>query len=158
MVSRFKLRRAEHEIERSRSFDSVYVSFVVLHRSFEPEAISALLDLEPDNVVRKGETIVNTGKYHVVAEQTHWTLSSDEYVSSNFVEAHLDWILEQLFGKLPSLRRLQDTGGDCAIHVRVSSWSSLVCHAIDPDQLQLLARMRIPVDFVVHFEDSECEF
>lgn len=146
------------EIERLNGLDEIWATLTVCHPSAEPGFISDQLQLTPTNVSRIGDTVYKNKKHHIVAESTWWKLSTQGAVSSRLSEHHVDWLLEKLFGKLPSIRSLQNSGGEFRICVQVRAWSNVIGHSVSLEQMQQLARLRIPLELTIVYQNTDDEY
>src|SRR5688500_16478169 len=84
---------------------------IYLPDTSDPNALSEKLGVQPSRTQVKGE--VRNGK----AKQwpTAWFLESTENVQSKELRRHINWVLEQLDGKLDVIQELQSR--DAEMHI-----------------------------------------
>ncbi len=151
------LQKSIRQIDQMRERNTAWVDFTIRHYSLQPEAISELLQLTPSEVNRNGDTLYKKEPYHLVSDCTRWTLSSKGHVADSSIDEHLNWMLQQLYGKLPSLRHLQK-GGQCSLRANIRSWSRTLSPAFEVETFQQLARLRIPLRFIITYENTEADY
>jgi len=151
------VQRSEREIERLCEFNEVWASLYIWHDS-DPENISELLRINPDEVSRKGDPLTPEGRWDVRSRRTCWILSSEGKIEQDSIEAHLNWILAQVSGSLPNLRGLQDSGARTKIVIHLNSWSRFQHVELNVETLLLLARYRLSLTINVHYQNTEAEY
>jgi len=149
------LQRSLREMERDKARDRVWVILSTSHTTLPPEAISELLQLTPMHFSRIGDTLYQDDNRHITADQTQWFLSSSGQVQSSSLEKHLEWMLDQLFGKLPALRLLQNDGSVFTLTAHMDLWSPVSVPHFDVSTLQKLAQLGFALEFVIRFEFDE---
>lgn len=120
--------------------------------SYTPEEISALLDLQPDRTVRKGDVFQSfTGKTRVETIN-FWKLSTRRRVDSYDLRRHLDYVLALLEPRKDALARLQKRD-DTLLYVRAlhAAWGG--GPVLWPRQMAGLAAL----DLELGFECAEME-
>ncbi len=151
-----ELQKSLREIQKLLESDSAHVDFSVSHDTLTPEEISKLLQLQPSYTLRDGDTIHKDERHHLTAKWTRWCLSSLDNVSYKCpVEKHLEWILDQLFGKLPAIRALQNQGARTKFIAHLEPWSKVIGIDFDIITIQRLAQLRIPLEFIVVHQNQE---
>lgn len=150
--------KSDRDIHRLLELDDLWARLSISHPSIDPDAITEALQLQPDDVMRAGDTIHQDKRFHVKCDRTRWNLSSGDIVSSPFPEAHLDWLLDQLYGKLPAIRSLQDQGAEFVINIHMEPWSRVVAQTLSVTTLQQLAQLRLELRFIIHYQNSESDY
>jgi len=128
------------------SCKATYATLRIYHEELEPDVISDLLGLTPSGSQKKGQVLGPRRLAPVGA----WFLSSKSQVSSKDVRRHVHWIISQLGGKEPQFWRLQDEGYVTDISC---FWLSASGHGgpeLDPELMQRLAFLRLPIGFDVY--------
>jgi hypothetical protein len=96
-----------------RVYDQAYASFRVWGDDLDPLEITSALKIPPDTQYRRGEPRVRrsrrTGKISEYPPHKlgMWSFSSEPWVRSPRLEAHLSWFLDQLEPHAKTLRGLQ---------------------------------------------------
>ena len=85
----------------------------------KPSTVSDILHLKPTHFVDVGEPIIGT---RAIGRINGWFLSSEAFVHSRDLRAHLDWLLLALRDSVDELRRLQRMMG-VRMYVYCSWWS-----------------------------------
>lgn len=154
-----ELQQSLREIRKQQELDLSWITLTVTHETLPGDEISKTLQLKPDDVTPIGQTVVQTKRHHIVSDITIWRLDSSEHVPDNTFEGHLTWILEQLFGKLPSIRHLQNQGAEIRLtaYLRPSRPSVLMFPTLTVEALQRLAQLRVPLEFNIVREVDEDE-
>ena len=122
------------------------------------EDVTALLAIQPTEAQNKGDEIPTVRRTIRVAKVTFWSISSEAYVSSKDVRAHLDWLLDRLANSHDALRDLQQHH-----EVKMSVccvWWSRGGHGgptLWPEQMRQLAELNLECSFEVQFypEDED---
>ncbi len=92
-----------------------------------------------------------------IANVTMWALSSESFVSSKDLRAHLDWLLERLFSSRQAVKNLQQHGMTMSVNC---PWWSRGGHGgptLWPEQMQQLADLNLECSFDVQFYPSDDE-
>jgi hypothetical protein len=95
----------------------------------DPLDVTLALRLPPDHTHRRGEPQLRRAPDGSVREYPAytrglWSMSSQPWVSSAELDAHLRWLLEQLEPRRAALQRLQESG----------IWTELVCYLTEPEE------------------------
>lgn len=143
------LQNAERQLRKNREQDDVHATLFIWFGG-EPEEITVALGLQPDDVIRKGETLFDEGRWQVKSDETSWTLSSGNRIDSSITEDHIQWILDQVEGKLPALNRLRGAGARTKLHVYASQLSQLFSLDLSTEMLLQLARYNLQLSLVVN--------
>lgn len=152
------LQDSARKIRRVAKLDSIWGSFSIRHYNCEPESITELLTLQPDEIVRKGDSLTLGARLDLRSTCAVWTLTSHGKVRNSSPEAHLNWLVSQVSGRLPNLRQLQNAGAKTSILLHLKSWSRLQSVELNQQTLLMLARYRIPVRIIVHYQNTDEEY
>jgi len=138
--------------------DRTCAKLLIYPSELKHEDITASLGLEPTEAHNNGDEIPTIRGTMRVAKVTFWLLSSENYVVSKDVRAHLDWLLERLSNSHDALRDLQQTH-----EVKMSvdcPWWSRGGHggpALWPEQMRQLAELNLECSFEVQFYPDDDE-
>jgi hypothetical protein len=146
------LQRSERQIRRLQAESELFASLHISHH-YSPERINECLGLSPDAVSKPDDKPIEFGRFRAQYDNTFWRLSSKGKVRAHNIEAHLDWVLNQVSGRLPGLRHLQDTGGITKVFVYSQSWARIESLDLSPETLMLLARYRLTLGLTVHYQN-----
>ncbi|MBY0549397.1 MAG: DUF4279 domain-containing protein [Candidatus Obscuribacterales bacterium] len=138
-----RLQKVERDLRCLMAQDRVWADLCVMHFELQPEAISELLGLEPDSVTRMDDCITPEGRFDFRSDRTFWILSSADKIRNSEASLHLEWIIQQIAGRLPALQRLSSTGGEIELRVRAEKWSHYESLEIEPATLLFLGRYGI---------------
>jgi hypothetical protein len=108
--------------------------------------------MEPTESQNKGDEIPTVRGAIRVAKVTFWSLSSERYVSSKDVRAHLDWLLDRLTNSHHGLRELQEHH-EVGMSVNCVWWSrgGHGGPTLWPEQMRQLAELNLECSFEVQF-------
>ena len=152
---------SSRRINELNEWDEAWVTLHIRHRTLEPEAITELMGIEPDEVIRKGESLTGDDcRFEVPADNHIWMLSSEEKVKAKYFkeQAHLNWVLNQISGHLPTLKYIQQSGGSTDVYLHSSSWSRLAHLELEPETMMTLARYRLPLKMDFYYENSDEDY
>jgi hypothetical protein len=93
----------------------------------------------------------------VQSDATYWSLSSEDEIKGNRFDEHLDWMLKQLFGRLPAIRKLQEDKAEFRLYAHIEPGFAVIDPCLTVESIQRLAQLRIPLDFIIVFRDWEDE-
>lgn len=150
--------RAVDEIERLQRLNRMYVVLSISHDALKPAEIGNILQLQATHSLQKGDQIYKSDRHDVSSPLTIWRLSSEDDVTSQDVEAHLDWLLDRLSGKRHAIRHLQSKNAKMAITIRMMPWTRLVAPSLSVRILEKLAELQIDVDFIIHYQNTDSEY
>lgn len=142
-----ELTKKVRDLTRLVEKDQTRITLWVSHQTLTPQAISEALQLDPDFPSNNGEKIMRDGK-------TYWTFSSQGRVPTNLFEDHLKWMLDQLFGKLPAIRSLQDQGAEFRLEAFTEQFSPITAMVLKTDTIQRLWQLRVPLVFLIHHNEA----
>jgi len=137
------LQKVERDLKSLMAKDYVWADLRVMHFELAPEAISDLIGLKPDSVTRKDDCLTPEGRFDCRSDRTFWVLSSAKKVRNSEAHLHVEWIIQQISGRLPAFQRLSSTGGEIELSVHAEKWSHYEYLEIDPDTLLFLGRYGI---------------
>lgn len=149
------LQNALRDMATLQYSDHVSVRLGISSKDLEPESITERLQLSPDYVVRKGETVYKDKFRQVDSDVSIWSLSSEDKISSNCFLKHMDWMLKTIFGRTPAFHSLQNDGSHIALHVYINTGYPVVTPMLDVSTIQNLAQLKIPIDFIVDYQSQE---
>lgn len=145
-------------IKRLSSLSSVWAELTIRHPRLHPDQITATLDLQATGSMPRGEVIYNNDQMTMTADHNIWRLSSRETITSGEIENHLAYILDCLFGRLPAIRKLQDSGAVMHIRLWTRSWTRHNQLNLDVDTLATLAHLRLPLETITRYENTESDY
>jgi hypothetical protein len=152
------LQKSERGFQDLQSSNEVSASLSIWHES-EPEIISALLGIEPDDFDRKGDSLTpESVRWDARASCTVWRLSSKGKVKDNFIETHLKWLLTTISGKSPQFKFLQKSGGKVQIVIHADSWTRTQGLSLSTDMMLMMARYGIPLRFNVVYRNTDEDY
>jgi hypothetical protein len=122
--------------------DIACVEITVVHPTLDPDFISELLALEPYHVMVKGETVYESERHHIRADATYWSFRSPSNLKDRYADAHLLWLLDKFFGKIPSIRKLQALGAELRLTCHIETWSGVGILHFEGDLLQRMAQIQ----------------
>lgn len=146
--------RQKQKLRKKKANDRPHIEFCVNSETLDGDQITALLQIRPDSMEEiAGRRIAGR---QVAADSTMWSLESQHHLNSPYPNAHIDWLLNNLFGKLPSIRRVQkqaDTHLFIQLFCEMPSGSTWLF--LNPELLQRLAQLRIK--FSIYFTSQAGE-
>lgn len=149
-----EIQKTEREMHEKRNANIVFLKLAVCHETMEPDQITEIFELEPDDVARAGDTIFQDERFHIKSDKTTWQFDTWGYLRSNSFEEHLRWLCNHLHGKTPAIRKLLDEGCDIEIVAYFDLMSFGTFPALSVEAMRFLAQLRIPLRFVVRYLDS----
>jgi hypothetical protein len=90
----------------SKDWLRTYATLCIYHDSVDPEAITKVLKLKPDRLVKIGDPLLLKKK----ASSSGWFLGAKDVLRSNNYESHIEWILKKLKKKKKELVLLSKSG------------------------------------------------
>lgn len=148
------LQRSERRFHHFHELDEVHATLYIWF-SGAPEEITEELGLQPDDVTRPGDTLYDQGRWLIQSDETSWTLTSADKIESSTSEDHIQWILDQVEGKMPALKRLQAAGARTKLHVHAAQCSQIYSLDLSIEMLLQMARYNLPLTLVVNYQDDE---
>lgn len=144
--------RSAREVRRLLQLEESWVTLSISHSELSPEAISALLGMEPDDVTRKGDDLALGTRWELPSSLNIWSVTSLNKVKPGEprVERHLRWMLDQIYGKKPSLKYIQETGGTSSLRLHSEIWSWVHGFELDHELLMSLAHYGLELHVIVH--------
>lgn len=135
----------DRELREAMERDACTAYFTVSHPTLSTEKISDLLDLEPDYSLNDGDTVYESERHHIQQTGSHWRYERFESGSRISADELLSQLLDDLSGKLPTIRRLQSDGAKMSVNVHFDLTSNVSFLELPPDLLTQLFQLRIPV-------------
>ena len=131
--------------DRWECCERTYAELRIYPGHIKPATVSDILGLEPTELVVIGEPIIGTS---AIGKHNGWFLSSESFVDSKDLRAHLDWLLMMLQESVEGLRKLQNTIG-VSIYVYCAWWSRCgECGpTLWPKQMRQLALLNLECSF-----------
>ncbi|HEY9676897.1 MAG TPA: hypothetical protein V6C76_02760 [Drouetiella sp.] len=147
--------REEHSYKRLSSKNTCEVRLMVHHPSCAPSYITDLLELTPDNTLSKEQTVYKSDKYHVKSPECIWTYEWFDRTTDCPALYRLQRLLDDLFGKLPAIRKLQSEGARLSIQVNFDIWAHDWIE-ISPEYLAKLAQIKAKILVrIMHHDANE---
>jgi hypothetical protein len=125
---------------------ATYATLRIYRDELEPDIVSSRLGLTPSQSQTKGQ-VLGRNRFAPVGG---WFLSSKNQVTSKDVRRHIAWILDKMAGREVQLLELQNEGYETDISCYWLSASGHGGPELDPDLMQRLASLRLPIDFDVY--------
>jgi hypothetical protein len=124
----------------------------VMHKRLQPEEISQKLDLQPTSSVRIGES---TGG--VIARRSIWVLHSYDFVRTQDLKDHLEWLVSKLRSKHSTVKSLHKSGAIIEMHILIDSWNRFERIEIPASIVTTVGQLGIGIniDVVTHEDRSE---
>ncbi len=126
----------------------------VSHPTLVSAKITELLELEPDGVFEDGDTIYKSDRFHTKQTGCFWSYSLCMQGHHIRAEDLLMMLLDDLSGKLPSIRLLQEQGAKMSIKMQFDQFSDVVFLELKPELLIKLAQLRIDFHVLVRSADD----
>lgn len=124
--------------------------FRIMSPELDPDEVTALLDVVPSRVQRKGDVV--PAKLDKVLSRAGWFLSTKGVLDSKDSRHHLDWILDHLKGRQAALSKLHDRGYLIDLCVRWDSKTGDGGPTLSPKQMCELADLDIEIWFDVYLD------
>ena len=133
--------------------EETYVTLRLYHDSADPADATAVLQLDPSDSQRVGESYERRGITRTYT-LTGWFYSSEGHIESYDTSKHLDWLLQQLHTRQQALDSLRSNGWRMDI---ACLWDSHAGHGgpnLSPAILRGLAELGIEVWFDIYFHGA----
>jgi Domain of unknown function (DUF4279) len=130
-----------------------YATLCVYHHDLDPEAVTALLGLQPSRAQRRGDLRKPNSTHPVPIGG--WFLTTEDELDSRDVRYHIDALLDKLRDKGGELQRLAQDG--CTIRINCY-WESAHGHGgpmLWPETMRLLGELGIELGFDVYFHGGD---
>jgi len=133
-----------------------YATLRIYPGDLDPSSVTERLAIEPSTWQRRGESqrIMGVPK---VATINGWFLSSEGRIVSRDSRRHLDWLLDQIAAKAPSLRSLRDEGSRIDICCKWLSASGHGGPTLSPTQMRRLAELDLELWFDIYLVPEEVD-
>jgi hypothetical protein len=122
--------------EKETCFASLFIS----HPTITAAEITEWLELEPSSVLNAGETVFKSERYDVKQKGTSWRY--ELAATGKQKEKVLNDLLDDLHGKLPAIRRLQDNGARMFLTVEADLLNQVGTLIMSAQTLTRLAQLR----------------
>lgn len=155
-----ELEKALRMLERLNERSRLWAVLVIASDQLKPDQISEMLEITPTDALAKGSELLGNRSTarKCLAEKNYWSLSSREQVKSSSMSDHINWLVEKLYGKSPTIRFLQQTDAYFNINAHLSAGPRDVAIELDVDLLQRLASLRIPVTYHIRYLNSQSPY
>lgn len=127
-------------------------TLTIVSDTMSPNEITSLLQIEPTDTVVKGDFVCEYNSKKFLSPTNLWDFSSAEEVQSIHLYEHLNWMVEQIHGKSPAFRALEQAGADVRLNLEVRTINYLSGGWIEPNIMRLLAQFNVEVKFRVRFD------
>jgi|SRR5579885_1017597 len=151
-----ELDKAVRQIQNLQRRDSIRLRLSITGSSLTPDQITEILQLEPDDAVNKAVPITENKKHKMPTNL--WAVNSEDHVKESHLEPHLKWVMDLLYDKRLALRKLQKNHANTRIVVHVDSWLRHVEVSLNAEALQRLAQLRLDIQFVIHYQNTDSEY
>jgi len=123
----------------------------------DPVAVTRLIGVLPEESFRKNQPVltkagVDTGRKYRIGG---WLLSSEKAVSSDLLEEHVEWIVDQVLPKADAIRRLVNEGAEVNIYCTMTSYEGGFGFTLPSNVLTKFAQLDADLDIEVFFEPSD---
>ena len=131
----------------------IFVYLRIIGEDLDPAEVTKLLNLTPSRSWSANDLRLALAEEPVLSEGG-WSLSSLEFVKSNSLEEHMQWLLDQLQGRSHPLAQLcgQNCRAEIIVHWVAASWNTSC--SLKGATLKAISKYQIPVYFDV-WEKSE---
>ncbi len=141
-------RETQLRYNRRVRLNEVFVQFSITSRSKTALEISRELELTPSFFSDKGEEFP---ELELVADSTIWTLRTEDFINSQDVSDHLNWLVSRLFGRGPALRRFQRSGVSMKIDIMQYIWTDSFSFSPNSETLEFFSKYGIQLNFIQTF-------
>lgn len=152
-----QLQQSERMLAKQICREDCWITFSVTHESLDPERVTAMLDLKPDDVLHKNEIIAETNSCVVRSPWTRWSYTVGAAIADHDAAELLDLLLEDLSGKTPSIRQLQSEGAKLQIFIHFDQYSCVSHIQITAETFAKLAQLRLNLQIIVNHHSLEEE-
>ena len=141
-------------------YTAAHASVRFMGDSLDPLDVTRLLRLPSDHAHRNGEPRIRRRRDGTIREyapyrQGMWSMSSETWVSSKDLNAHVEWLLEQLEPRKAEVLRLMEAGTVADIYC-YSAGRTQETPDIPPDTASRCAALSISID-IAHYALDEDE-
>lgn len=127
--------------------DRMFVSFILIGKDLNPNAISSSLGLSPSKSFKRGDMRTITEKW----KHGYWEICSSDNVNSLELETHLRWITDQLMPVNQSLQKILNTQN---VKAKISCFwifrTSRGVFTLAPQLIRHLSELGIGIDFDIY--------
>lgn len=142
--------------ERRHALGYPSVRLVIKSRTLTPEQISTILDIESSSACRAGEDLVGStkgGKY----SSTIWSLYSDDFIRTEYMSQHLDWMTSKLSSKRTAFKYLSEQKSKIRLECLTNIFIPTAITEFKADFLLLLSQCGISLRVASIFHADERE-
>jgi hypothetical protein len=127
-----------------------YASLILRSKELDPQEITGQIGVNPSSSFKKGD-LRREGK---VWPHGFWELNSSEYVKSDDISVHIEWIMDKIY---PSETKLISILDKLGIEGEISCfWVPDGNHAVvnlNRDLLSKIASLGVNLEFDLYFEE-----
>lgn len=131
------------ELGNKLALDECWVTFTISHPTLQSSKITELLELEPNYTLEDGDDIYKSDRHHIKQNGSRWSYELYHQGHHKTAEDLLASLLDNLSGKLPKIRLLQEQDARMKIRVEFDQHSNLACLELKPELLIRLAQLRV---------------
>lgn len=132
------------------SCSRTYVTLCIYHRALEPKAITSILNLKPDRVVKKGElSAVGAVPYN------GWFVTTQSKSNSRDVRFHVSLLIKKLMPRRKKLLSLKKSGCELRLMCFWESASGNGGPIFDHAFLRKLSALPLDIDLDVWFKTHD---
>lgn len=155
-----EVQRSVAELTRLRGRSKKTVSLLILHPFLPAAEITALMSIRPSSTLARGASLAPGfgPEKRLKTDRTHWTLKTGKYVKHDLLEAHIEWILQILEGRTPTLRQWLAEGAHLQIRVHERSFLRLNAWRLDAHLLARLAHLGVGLDILCHYQNTDADY
>jgi hypothetical protein len=139
-------------IDQYKTCENTYCSLNIYSDSISPHEISERLEISATQILEKGKTR-NSKHKNIINTRNVWILSSENFISSNDIRIHIDWLIDNTYNKIINIRELQNIG--CQMNIS-SYWLSRFGHGgpcLSSIQMKKISDMNLDIWFDVYLGD-----
>lgn len=131
------------ELGEQMAQDECWATFTINHPNSDSAKLSELLELEPDYVLEDGDTVYKSDRHDIRQTGSRWNY--ELYHQGHYPSAAhlLSALLDDIEGKLPTLRLLQSEGAIMKLKLEFDQRSHLAFLQLTPELLVRLSQLRM---------------
>jgi hypothetical protein len=155
---RLDTQRAESQVRKVIERGVLRVRLTIRHPNLTSSEITDMIGIAPSYTMEKGELIAPKVSERLCVDRTSWTLSTEKHVRSRDSHKHLEWLVDLLDGRTPTLNKWKEDGADLSITYREDTWGRFNRLMISADLLARLARLGVSLSFQSHYQNTDAEY
>lgn len=129
----------------------VHAMLRLFHFDLDPVMLTALFNVEPTQSHKRGDQRFGKGgRVYSPYSKGSWILDSESHVKSKDVNAHIQWLLDQMAGNSGAIHRLQDDGYFTDVMCGWHAQCDNTCPALSTETIRRLATFRLSCWFDVY--------